>query len=300
MKIFIINCIRYILLLTAITFFSIILTTFICRRVFNYDIPPDKNFLIVGDSHIECALDDSILDNMYNLAQSGSSYFYSYVKAKAVIEHNPQIDTLIVGYSYGDLLTNRDRWFSGEEQIRFKLGDYFFLFSPQDYLDLVRANPLHTLWYTPQVIFKNFENIFRGYSSIGGYVYSERDRLKEAKSRYKEPEYNTSMKYSTYQEYYLLKIYNYCQSKGVQLVLINVPIHHILETDQAKHKDQYCKVALQKMPNAILMNDSNFNIPEYGYADLEHLNHKGAEIYSNYLKQSGITSSAQQCINYIK
>lgn len=148
MKKFIFNGVTFSLASISAITLLVLITGYLARANFDFKIPPERNVLVLGNSHPECAIDDSISNNMFNLAQSGSGYFYDYLKAKKVLKNNPQIDTLILGYSYGDLAEDMNSWFNGDEKIKFKIRNHFFLFSWSDYWSLFCANPLSTLEYT--------------------------------------------------------------------------------------------------------------------------------------------------------
>ena len=147
----------------------VIATGLFAKSTFDFTIDSDKNVLVLGNSHPECAINDSILPNYFNLAQSGSAYFYDYLKLREVVNHNPQIDTLIIGYSYGDLKESMNNWITDEDKIDYKMRTYLFLFNPQDYLTLFKASPLNTLKYTPQTILHNIQTKFKGFSYLGGF-----------------------------------------------------------------------------------------------------------------------------------
>ena len=276
--------------LTLLSLSTIILlifvTTFFCRKYITLEVPISKRTLIVGDSHTECSINDSIIPNCINLSQSGTGYFYTYVKLRSIINANPQIDTVVVGYSYDDVSAQKDAWFWGDESIKFKLRNYFFMFDLEDYFSLFKSNPVSVIMNTPQVIFHNVKILFYGISSLGGYLPLERNNLEESIKRRRQESINEN-EFSPYQRLYLLKIYELCQSRKINLVLINPPIYPVLEQYQDVLKSKYYEFAKRELSNAILVNHSNVKIPENGFSDLSHLNKKGAAIYSNLLKRSG-------------
>ena len=287
MKKFLLNITRFIFTLTGCIFVLLVATSFISKYLFDFNIPKQKNILVLGNSHPECAINDSILPNVFNLAQGGTGYFYDYIKAREVIANNSQIDTVIIGYTYGDMAKEMDSWFNGKDKIKFKLRNYFFLFNFNDYLALLKANPVEVLYQTPQAIWYNLYMSYRGYSYLGGFNYLERDKLDEAILRLDNQQPLTSgIEISKYQSVYLQKIYTFCNQNNIVLILLNTPIHPLAEKYRKSLKTNYYKFASQKLPKAILINDSNFKLPESFYADLNHLNFKGAHKYSEFLKQN--------------
>ena len=291
MKKFISDISKYFVFASTVIIILLVATSIIARNTFDFSIPENKNILAIGNSRPEHALNDDILDNYFNLCQSGTAYFYDYVKLREISSRNPHIDTVIIGYSYGDLNKKMDQWFAGEEKIKFKIRNHFFLFNPEDYLSLLRANPIDVLTNTPQAIFHNSKMAVKTYSNMGGYVFSERFKLKEAIARLDSAAPVRPPEDSIYQSEYLIKIYNYCQANNLTLVLLNVPSHDILTTRQNNLKERYYRFASEHMPKALLVNHTEMKLPDNYYADLAHLNHLGAKVYSEYLKENGLKSN---------
>ena len=287
MKKFLLNITRFIFALLGCIIVLLITTSIISKNLFDFNIPKQKNILVLGNSHPECAVNDSILPNVFNLAQSGTGYFYDYIKAREVLTKNSHIDTVIIGYTYKDIAKEMDSWFAGKDKLKFKIRNYFFLFNFNDYLSLLKANPVEVLYQTPQAIWYNLYMSYKGYSYLGGFKYLERDKLGEAKMRLENQQATPSRKeISKYQSKYLQNIYTFCNENNIVLILLNTPIHPLEEEYQKDLKTSYYQFATDTLPKAILINDSSFNLPETFYADLDHLNFKGAQRYSEFLKQN--------------
>ena len=295
MKRFLKNISRFSFILFGCIILLLLATSFISKRIFNFHIPKHKNILVLGNSHPECAINDSILPNYFNLAQSGTAYFYDYLKAREVISKNSHIDTLIIGYGYGDIALEMDSWFDGKDKIKFKLRNYFFLFNTDDYLSMLESNPVTVLLQTPRAIWYNLYISLKGYSFLGGYRYLKRDKLDEAIRRSKtESPFESDQEISEYQSLYLKKIYDLCKEKNIVMVLLNTPIHPLEEKSLETMKVRYHQFANQNLKGAILIDDSNFKLPKSFYADLDHLNYKGAKKYSKYLKQNDFKDRVHQ------
>lgn len=283
MKKYIINISSFFLVLVLVTTILVVSTSFYTHKNFNFKINENKNILLVGDSHPEYAINDSILKNVFNLAHSGSAYFYDYLKVREIISKNTHIDTVIIGYSYSNLEEKRDAWFSGKDKIKYKLRSYFFLFNNEDYFSLLKSNYKDVLINTPQTIVHNLKMKKKGYKYLGGYKSFNGSKLNEAKEIIALEKPSPILTISQYQSKYLVEIYNYCDKKNITLILINTPIHPMLETILEPHKEKYFSFASENLPKALLINHSNFKLPENCFRDLSHLNSKGAKIYSDFL-----------------
>ncbi|PNQ73890.1 hypothetical protein C1T31_06065 [Hanstruepera neustonica] len=275
----------------------VLITHFVTRQFFDYTIDQNKNILVVGNSHLEYAIDDDIIPQAFNIAQSGSGYFYSYLKVREIANRNKQIDTVVLGYSYEDFSEYRVNWFAGEDKIKFKMRDHFFLFTSNDYWELLKSNPRSVITNTPQVIVHSLKVLYKGYPYLGGHVHSDRSKLEESLKRY-DPNYyiNTTAKPPKYQDTYLLKIYDYCNRNNIKLILLNSPIHPKMDEDLQTNKELYCDFASQNMPEATLINYSNYFQDETYFSDISHLNDNGAQIFSTHLKQVGFYSGTAECL----
>ena len=237
----------------------VVITGTYTRFSFDFGIDPKKNVLVLGNSHPECAINDSILPNYFNLAQGGSAYFYDYLKLREMLKYNPQIDTVIIGYSYGDLKESMNQWITDENKINYKLRTYLFLLKPEDYLTLLKASPFNTLKYTPQTILHNIQTKYKGFSYLGGFKPLKGHRLKKAKELLDPLTKEETKNYSEYQAKYLLKIYGLCETKNIQLILLSTPIHPLLQKNQNPLKRNYCRFAHENLPNALLINHSSLS-----------------------------------------
>lgn len=274
----------------------ILLSHTITRQFFDYKIANNKNILVVGNSHLEYSLDDAIIPQTFNIAQSGSGYFYSYLKIREIANRNQQIDTVILGYSYEDFSNYRVNWFSGDETIKFKMRDHFFLFTSKDYFELFNSNPRSVISNTPQVTIHSLKVLLKGYPYLGGYVHSDRNKLKESFKKY-VPDYyiNSTNKIPKYQDIYLLKIYDYCKDHNLKLILLNSPVHPVMDKDLEANKNLYCDFAAKNMPDATLINYSNYFKKDIYFSDISHLNDLGAKIFSKHLKQTNFSMNNSQC-----
>jgi hypothetical protein len=89
-------------------------------ELINYEIAiaqrldPSITKIFIGDSHMEKAINDSLLENSVNLAQSSESLYFSYYKLKILLEHNPTIKDVYLGFSYHSVSSYYDKFIFGE------------------------------------------------------------------------------------------------------------------------------------------------------------------------------------------
>ena len=75
--------------------------------------PYIKN-VYLGDSHIQYAINDSIIPNSLNLATTSESFYFSYYKLKLLLDNNPAVENVYLGFSYHSLSNYYERFISGD------------------------------------------------------------------------------------------------------------------------------------------------------------------------------------------
>jgi len=276
--------------LVVFTLFALITSTaYLSYGAFNFKIPASKNKLLLGDSKIECAINDEIFSSSFNLAQSGSCYFYSYIKLRETLKHNHHIDTIVLGFSNSNLEPLRDDWLIGEKFISFKLRNHFFLFNTSDYQYLLKANFWATIKNTSQVMLHNLKMILIGYNGLGGFLSLNRqmddDDLKKAIDIEKK-----DVDIAKHQLVYLKKIYSLCEKNNLTLILLSAPIHNGSKQKYEHYTTSLLSFKNQWMKNSVIINHQNFELENKNYADFMHLNSDGAKRYSTFLKNNGFAN----------
>ena len=256
------------------------LSVLISKKTFDYKFKEKKNILIVGNSHTECSINDSIISNSVNLSQSATSYFYSYIKIREFTKSNPQIDTVIISFSDNDLSLDRI-WAS---QIPKKMTRHIILFNKDDYLDLFKSNPVEVSFQT-FILYSDFYNLHtQKRDFIGSYNKINVNKIDEAIIEFNlsPPIIDTNI--AIIELKYLLKIYNFTQENKIKLILLNTPIHPILEKHFSVIRQRNFQIASEQMPNATYFNHTSFVLENSMYADLSHLNNIGSNKYSEFLQ----------------
>ena len=241
--------------------------------------------VLAGDSNIESSLNDSLIDNSINIAQSGECYIYSYAKIRSLLEYNRQIKTVCLGFSYRDLIKQTEELWMYEI---IKISFYNYLLGFSDRALLLRNNPVAYCKGIMQSIVSNAIT-FRGSLSLaganrrivnfGGYVFLVRDKLQEAISRFSERPFEKGL----IQEKYLKLISEECARRSVRLILLNTPKHSYYRSKLDGRFIQNWQAVRNELPNDSLLDLSDYNLPDSCFADLDHLNYRGARIFSEYI-----------------
>ena len=267
-----------------VSLFLGVLSVVITNKTFNFEFKKSQNILVVGNSHTECSINDKILSNSVNISQSASSYFYSYIKVREFIKRNASIDTIIISFSDNDLFSEKEEWFSSSEKIKNKMTRTIFLFNKEDYLSLFYSNPLATSLQS-FILYSDFYNLYiHRRSFIGRYNQLNKNKIKESILEFNQDTPKIDYKIALTELKYLLKIYELCEKEGIHLILLNSPVHPVLQSHFSLIKDRNYKIASEKMANATYLDHSSFKLDNSMFADLSHLNDKGSLTYSLFLK----------------
>ena len=303
MKKFLINILKYFFVFSMFIVSLFLGTIFIVSSV-SYKISPEKNIIIVGDSHTESAIDDVIFSHAINISQSGTAYLYSYVKLRKFLEFNPHINKVLLSFNDISIRKSLDIWTMGDMYLSEKVYRHISFFKKEEIFLLLRNNTLTFLSSVLKLpkksvkcIFKFFfnENLTYRDLDIGSYLKLDRNKL-EKDIELRETNIFAHEEELGYQFDYLMKIVELCKIYNVELILINTPTYK---------SEIYSNNTLQSYYNRYFsqikyLDFSDFVLPDSGYGDIEHLNYKGAEIFSQYLEDNyeSVFESAQKSTKY--
>jgi hypothetical protein len=288
MKRFLLNILKFAVafsILIAIKLFGIL---YICSFI-SFRIPQEKDILIVGDSHTECAINDNIFKRSVNISQSAEAYLYSYLKLRKFLNANHHINKVILSFHGGSIDISRDRWITGEVYIKDHFTKYIYLFTKDEFFFMIKNKPflsavIKTSAHSRDIILKLITKRDSTYADLylGGYLWLDRDKLDEDLERAKniEPEQH---KYALYTYDYIIKIYELCKQYDVELILFNSPTYN---SEIYGNKDVLLDYYNNHFSTIRYLDLSDFTLPKYGYGDINHLNYKGAEVFSKYLENN--------------
>jgi hypothetical protein len=306
MKKFILNFIIFTSLLLIITYSSILLVNEKINRSASFKLSKPSKNIILGHSHPECAFNDSLISNFSNCAQSGESYFYTYFKLKKIIEQNKNIKVVFIEFSNKQVDFEMNNWIWGDMFMSY----YFSMYSPfmnlSDNWLLFKNNNSEFIKDLSFSLKNNFSTIvkndFEYTKRTGGYLYLKKSKTDSLitclkKSPFEKIKY---VKHSLSSIEYLNKIIEYCKRNSIKVYLIRSPLHNKCEEYMSEYYfDQF---RLLHYSNEEFLDFSKFPLLNSEFADLEHLNYRGARKFSfwfNQLIKQGLLNhnNKQQIIN---
>ena len=272
-------------LLQSVLFFLIPATIFVVPIIVNammyepYIIDAQVDTLVLGDSHAEVAIDDSMHPRFQNMAASSEGYIYTYAKLKELLKHNPQIKHIVLGFSYHNLSDYYDKYITGEnaEQV------------VEKYIDVLHGEEVRELFEANKtfLVLPAFKNALRASNNspayLGGfrvlkgeYTFDPEAMRRRVKLQYYENK--TIRGYSAINIKYLIKINAMCKENGVDLTLLSTPLHNqyvkeIPESFRKIYSDLIKQNGLQ------IIDFDDLELEDYHFLpDGDHMNGVGAEV----------------------
>ncbi len=263
----------------------IIMVLFALKHQDHYDLPMDRNILVMGDSHTECSFDDSIVSRSINLSNGAEPYVCTYIGLRSIFDGKNNVDTLLLSFWRECLSSKSDEFDPGWQN---NLNNKILHIREED-ISEISLNPM---FYFRPVFFALVDG---KYKALGAFNRSklhklERDvRLRREDNKGHRPDPQMICK-SGMQYKYLLKIRELCEANNVKLILFSAPTYNSDEFyDQVEFESQLKR----DLKGFTLVNFTDFKVPDSCYIDVGHLNYEGAKIFSRHLQENGLTSGAE-------
>ncbi len=300
MKRFLIRAIWFFLLAFTTVSGLILLSTFLVKEREEEILKLRSNIktILAGDSSVEYSVNDTIVRNSINIAQSGEAYLYTYAKIKSLLNYNNNITTVLVGFSYHEILKDKESPLLFQDSyVVEKIKNYNYLLDKSDKGLIIRRNPGAYLTGLMQSVFNNLLNFAKSFRNngspngrvigFGGYSSSSRDKLKDD-IRLQDSLINRQRNFQPLergllQEKYLNKISQLCRQKSVRLILLNTPKHKYYSYQVNQEMRNNWLNLRNSLSGDSLLDMSSFQLPDSCFSDITHLNYTGARIFSKYL-----------------
>lgn len=252
--------------------------TYYLLRSKQYTLPSNKTIFITGDSHTECAIDQTYLPNIMNCSMSGEPFLNSYHKISNVIRDNKNIDTILLGISPFHINPNSDY----DRVDKFdEINRYFYLFTFNDFKEIGLHDDLFK-WL--KII--NWIDIYTSpniLNALGRSLSLEERELAADIELHKKLKGTDSTFYGNRITcLYLDNIVKLCQSKNKKLIFISTPIYKAEAIYNTKYFYDFLS---NNYPDIEFWDYTNFQVPDSCYANCNHLNRYGAEIFTQTLKK---------------
>lgn len=261
-------------------------SNYIIRSQASFKIDENISQVIIGHSHSECSVDDSILKNSINLSSSGESYFYNYQKLKKVIGDNKQINTVFIEFANSQVDSVMDDWTWGYEKMSYYLQYHSPFMDAEDFNVLLKHNSTDLLSCssiaTRKLIYRILTGDYYLADEIGGYANAKLSKVDEmiANNEFNRT-ISESHSLSEINIEYLRKMINFCKANNIKVFLLRSP-QHPLYADLI-NEPVYQDVVKTQLSDVDLLDFDAMDFPNSNYLDLHHLNYKGATKFTTLL-----------------
>ncbi len=288
-----------------VVFAFAIVSLYLVNRYFaNFKIGNDHQILIIGNSHPECAFNDALIPGVANFSESGESYFYTYIKLKKFLDQNPQIDKVLVEFSNEHIRKSMDKWIWGDMYVSYRFPKYASFMDKEAFDVLMKYNSEGVKKNIPMLSRSNANMLFDDkldYTKrTGGYLSLDKCKvdslLADLSVNTNKEKWQGEDSLAVESLRYLDKLVEYSEQKGVEVFFIRSPVHE--KCISLRNEETFQKVRLSKYKNIEFLDFSKFYLTNEEFADLSHLNKKGAGKFSVWfagiLKDGLLDSSDKQ------
>ena len=290
MRKFIINISAYFIIIVILIIGSIIIYK---HKINHLKFSGNISILICGDSHTECAINDSIIKNTINISNISEHYLYTYNVLKLILKNNTQIKTIILGCSFHSLGKNYDKVIYKNDKDLEMYSKYLPLLDNESILEILTKNQLDLIKSSVGIfsetinsIVKNFKT-YQDYPFIGKYYSSKKNNLNDTTIRsaiirhYYQKNGKIQDFYSFSQIKYLNKIVNLCLKKNIKLILINTPIsNEYYKKIPSKFISNYYSTISGLSKRIEFWDFHSLKLENNCYGDGDHLNYVGANKFT--------------------
>ena len=242
----------------------------------------------MGHSHPECAFNDSLILGLSNFGFSAESYYYTYLKTRKIIANNKQIKVVFIEFTNNQINEGMYYWTWGDMYLSKFFPSYLPLMDFSDLDFLWKKNWKGIITCPPKLYMRNITyNILAALklknietdNRFGGYTYLVRDKtdslINISLDTIKE---KSPSKISETNILYLSKTIEFCLSHNVKVYLIRSPQHP--KYPEVRNEQQFKEILFSKFLKIEFLDFKDFPLQNYEFADLEHLNYKGARVFS--------------------
>jgi hypothetical protein len=254
-----------------------------------YELDESIRFIVVGDSHTQCAIDDALLAGTINVSNGADSYLYSYTKIRKLVESNEHLKGIVLGFSEHNFELAMDDWNFKNENMRNKTAQYFPLLGWEEVVYLGKKNPVSFMTGLIQFPKMKFNVMMRlnSKTSIADIGVGNVERLTQNIKDWKKPtqtkKSNGQSSISQSQVQYLEKIVDLCKAHRLELVLISTPVH--TSYPQLNHRSMAITYYAENLTGFKWWNFSDMKLPDSYFADYEHLNRSGASFFTEEIQK---------------
>jgi hypothetical protein len=269
-------------------------------------LPAQVKILVAGDSHPETAIDPRFISGTENVAKSGENFFYSLYKLRLILDKNPQIRNLVLGFSYHNFAKEYQESFLFGDKVS-SCGGYYYLFDDEA-LNILKSynsgyivNRLKAQFGVPIQVYNNAmilklisgkELKKKDIAIFGEYNQTYKHDLEQKLIDIKIKKYylNSEQKYTGTSPLMATSLHNIislCQAKHINVYLVNLPLFdgykRMVPPEAITDFRAIAADLIKRYDNITILDWSDMQLDPGKYYDGDHVNAYGAEAVSRKL-----------------
>lgn len=263
--------------------------------------------IILGDSQAQFAFNPACIKNSVNGAVVAEPLFYTYYKLRFIHHHNKQLENIILSFSPHNLSEfNEEKLYTSEDLLHF-YDQYFMLLDSNGIKRIQKMNLPYIVssakysWGVPLEFYKYTHlwiNIMHSkqtpqhYPFWGHYDSRDRSDIQMKRVRWIIGRHYYSGDQVAVESKIMLayaeKMTRFCKQNHLQLWLVTPPLHKAYRQRIPPFFTHLLSTTVDHLveTHGIHYHDfSRMEIPELYFYDCDHLNAKGAELFSHKINQ---------------
>jgi hypothetical protein len=283
--------IKLLLLIALSVCLAVVLELMLCSRLRKtryYVLPQSVERVFCGHSHMQLAVNDSIVTGSINYGEEGETYFYTLQKLEALLPANPQISTVFLEFTNNALSKQLDERTWRKNFLLSKLPKVTPFIDSDEFMELFQETPGNTLKANSSFaelgikFLLSDESSFPAYSKWYRYYIEKKSTLDSLiTAGHTTKEIDMLHVPSQHAIAYIEKIKQLCGKHKVKLVLMRSPTHPIWSYRANETMlDSVRKAHFEDLPYLDL---GDFVLNNKDYRDDSHLNYSGATKLSHYV-----------------
>ena len=267
----------------------------------DFQLPADITSLCMGDSRMELGINDALLEHSRNCGAQSESFYYSYFKLRKLLQNNSGIQRVYLSVGHHSFSSYYDRFVDGDFSASVA-PNYFGILPSNERFRILAANSENAFKFSRNFFLQGFTKMFRKEvsPSVGCFnnPFHDSKALTTAMDKRFRFQYYTNHKLNPTSEEtsaYLKLIGQLCAEKGVELIVISLPVHpYYFEHIPGEYRDSFCK-NIEEM-RLKFFDLSQLSLSDDCYApDGDHLSAKGADITTLQIKKMIETTTPSGC-----
>jgi hypothetical protein len=248
-------------------------------------IDENTDKIVFGHSHAANAFNDSLIDHLKNLGSSGESFFYTYYKAKKIIEANKQLKTVFVIFTNNQIELRANSWIWSDKYLNHTFPKYAAFIDWDGYKLLAQHNWKSLFASECIALRENLYFISRlrkqpnyiAATEWGEYGTVDKVFTSESNATKKNEAIIENKNTSGYNISYLMKTITLLKKNKINVFLIRSPLH---KDYPLTNNEVFLKILNDNKLDNMFLDFKDFPLQTNQFIDSEHLNAAGSREFS--------------------